>query len=78
VVRSVSIVKKGDVHRAVVVRTDKDIQRPDGQTIRLDSNADVLLNQAGEAIGTRILGSVTRELRGTTYMKITSLAPEVL
>ena len=71
-------VKKGDVHRAVVVRTAKDIQRPDGQTIRFDSNAAVLLNNAGEPIGTRIFGPVTRELRSKNYMKIISLAPEVL
>ncbi|MCW8917061.1 MAG: 50S ribosomal protein L14 [Magnetovibrio sp.] len=71
-------VKKGDVHRAVVVRTAKDIQRPDGQTIRFDSNAAVLLNNAGEPIGTRIFGPVTRELRAKKYMKIISLAPEVL
>ncbi len=71
-------VKKGDVHRAVVVRTAKDIQRPDGQTIRFDSNAAVLLNSSGEPIGTRIFGPVTRELRGKKYMKIISLAPEVL
>jgi large subunit ribosomal protein L14 len=71
-------VKKGDVHRAVVVRTAKDIQRPDGQTIRFDSNAAVLLNNAGEPIGTRIFGPVTRELRSKKYMKIISLAPEVL
>ena len=71
-------VKKGDVHRAVVVRTAKDIQRPDGQTIRFDSNAAVLLSSNGEPIGTRIFGPVTRELRGKKYMKIISLAPEVL
>ena len=71
-------VKKGDVHRAVVVRTAKDIQRPDGQTIRFDNNAAVLLNNAGEPIGTRIFGPVTRELRAKKYMKIISLAPEVL
>ena len=71
-------VKKGDVHRAVVVRTAKDIQRPDGQTIRFDSNAAVLLNNNGEPIGTRIFGPVTRELRAKNYMKIISLAPEVL
>ena len=71
-------VKKGDVHRAVVVRTAKDIHRPDGQTIRFDSNAAVLLNNAGEPIGTRIFGPVTRELRSKKYMKIISLAPEVL
>lgn len=71
-------VKKGDVHRAVVVRTAKDIQRADGQTIRFDSNAAVLLNNSGEPIGTRIFGPVTRELRSKKYMKIISLAPEVL
>jgi len=71
-------VKKGDVHRAVVVRTAKDIQRPDGQTIRFDGNAAVLLNSSGEPIGTRIFGPVTRELRAKNYMKIISLAPEVL
>jgi large subunit ribosomal protein L14 len=71
-------VKKGDVHRAVVVRTAKDIQRPDGQTIRFDTNAAVLINKAGEPIGTRIFGPVTRELRAKKYMKIISLAPEVL
>ena len=71
-------VKKGDVHRAVVVRTAKDIQRSDGQTIRFDNNAAVLLNNAGEPIGTRIFGPVTRELRAKKYMKIISLAPEVL
>ncbi len=71
-------VKKGDVHRAVVVRTAKDINRPDGQSIRFDSNAAVLINKAGEPIGTRIFGPVTRELRAKKYMKIISLAPEVL
>jgi len=71
-------VKKGDVHRAVVVRTAKDIQRADGQTIRFDSNAAVLINKTGEPIGTRIFGPVTRELRAKKYMKIISLAPEVL
>jgi len=71
-------VKKGDVHRAVVVRTAKDIQRPDGQTIRFDANAAVLINKTGEPIGTRIFGPVTRELRAKKYMKIISLAPEVL
>ncbi len=71
-------VKKGDVHRAVVVRTAKDIQRSDGQTIRFDNNAAVLLNNNGEPIGTRIFGPVTRELRAKNYMKIISLAPEVL
>jgi large subunit ribosomal protein L14 len=71
-------VKKGDVHRAVVVRTAKDINRPDGQSIRFDSNAAVLINKTGEPIGTRIFGPVTRELRAKKYMKIISLAPEVL
>ena len=71
-------VKKGDIHRAVVVRTAKEIRRPDGTSIRFDRNAAVLINQAGEPIGTRIFGPVTRELRAKQYMKIISLAPEVL
>ncbi len=71
-------VKKGDVHRAVVVRTAKDVHRPDGTTIRFDRNAVVLINAAGEPIGTRIFGPVTRELRARQFMKIVSLAPEVL
>ncbi|PPR09629.1 MAG: 50S ribosomal protein L14 [Alphaproteobacteria bacterium MarineAlpha11_Bin1] len=71
-------VKKGDVHRAVIVRTSKEIRRPDGTSIRFDRNAAVLLNNAGEPIGTRIFGPVTRELRARRYMKIVSLAPEVL
>lgn len=71
-------VKKGDVHRAVIVRTAKEIRRPDGTTIRFDRNAAVLLNNADEPIGTRIFGPVTRELRARRYMKIISLAPEVL
>lgn len=71
-------VKKGDVHRAVIVRTSKDIRRPDGSAIRFDKNAAVLINKQGEPIGTRIFGPVTRELRGRNYMKIVSLAPEVL
>ena len=71
-------VKKGDVHRAVVVRTSKEIRRPDGTSIRFDRNAAVLINPAGEPIGTRIFGPVTRELRARQYMKIISLAPEVL
>lgn len=71
-------VKKGDVHRAVIVRTAKEIRRPDGTTIRFDRNAAVLLNNANEPIGTRIFGPVTRELRARRYMKIISLAPEVL
>ncbi|HEX9702584.1 MAG TPA: 50S ribosomal protein L14 [Rhodospirillales bacterium] len=71
-------VKKGEVLKAVVVRTAKDIRRPDGTTIRFDSNAAVLINAQGEPIGTRIFGPVTRELRAKHYMKIVSLAPEVL
>ncbi|MEL0108161.1 MAG: 50S ribosomal protein L14 [Rhodospirillaceae bacterium] len=71
-------VKKGDVAKAVVVRTAKDIRRPDGSAIRFDRNAAVLINQQGEPIGTRIFGPVTRELRAKRYMKIISLAPEVL
>ncbi len=71
-------VKKGDVMKAVVVRTAKDIHRPDGTTIRFDGNAAVLINTAGEPVGTRIFGPVTRELRGKKFMKIISLAPEVL
>ena len=71
-------VKKGEVLHAVVVRTAKDIQRQDGSAIRFDSNAAVLINKQGEPIGTRIFGPVTRELRSKQYMKIVSLAPEVL
>jgi large subunit ribosomal protein L14 len=71
-------VKKGDVHRAVIVRTAKDIHRADGSTIRFDGNAAVLVNAQGEPIGTRIFGPVTRELRAQNQMKIISLAPEVL
>ena len=71
-------VKKGDIHRAVVVRTAKEIHRADGTSIRFDRNAAVLINPQGEPIGTRIFGPVTRELRGRNYMKIVSLAPEVL
>jgi large subunit ribosomal protein L14 len=71
-------VKKGDVMKAVVVRTAKDIQRSDGSTIRFDRNAAVLINAQGEPIGTRIFGPVTRELRAKKHMKIVSLAPEVL
>ncbi|CAN0414180.1 unnamed protein product [Discosporangium mesarthrocarpum] len=71
-------VKKGDVHRAVIVRTSKEIRRADGTSIRFDRNAAVLLNNANEPIGTRIFGPVTRELRARRYMKIISLAPEVL
>lgn len=71
-------VKKGDVHRAVVVRTAKEVRRPDGTAIRFDRNAAVLLSGQGEPIGTRIFGPVTRELRAKNHMKIISLAPEVL
>jgi len=71
-------VKKGDVHRAVVVRTAKEIRRADGTAIRFDRNAAVLINPQGEPIGTRIFGPVTRELRAKQFMKIISLAPEVL
>lgn len=71
-------VKKGDIHRAVVVRTAKEIRRPDGTSIRFDRNAAVLIDPTGEPIGTRIFGPVTRELRAKQYMKIISLAPEVL
>ena len=71
-------VKNGDVPRAVIVRTAKEIRRPDGTSIRFDRNAAVLLNNADAPIGTRIFGPVTRELRARRYMKIVSLAPEVL
>jgi large subunit ribosomal protein L14 len=71
-------VKKGDVHRAVIVRTAKPVKRPDGSLIRFDTNAAVLITKQGEPIGTRIFGPVTRELRAKKFMKIVSLAPEVL
>lgn len=71
-------VKKGDVQRALIVRTRKEIRRNDGSSIRFDSNAAVLVNKEGEPIGTRIFGPVTRELRAHGYVKIMSLAPEVL
>ena len=71
-------VKKGDVYNAVVVRTKKGVRRPDGSAIRFDGNAAVLLNTQLQPIGTRIFGPVTRELRGERFMKIISLAPEVL
>ena len=71
-------VKKGEVRRAVVVRTKKGISRPDGSYIRFDDNAAVLLDQAKEPVGTRIFGPVARELRAARFMKIISLAPEVL
>ncbi len=71
-------VSKGDVHRAVIVRTAKEIRRADGTAIRFDRNAAVLITPQGEPIGTRIFGPVTRELRAKRFMKIISLAPEVL
>ena len=71
-------VKKGDVAQAVVVRTAKEIRRSDGSSIRFDRNAAVLIDKQGEPIGTRIFGPVTRELRNAQFMKIISLAPEVL
>ena len=71
-------VKKGDVHSAVVVRTRKGVRRPDGSVIRFDRNAAVMLNGQNQPIGTRIFGPVTRELRNDNFMKIVSLAPEVL
>ncbi len=71
-------VKKGDVYSAVVVRTAKGVRRPDGSLIKFDRNAAVLLNNKGEPIGTRIFGPFTRELRTEKFMKIVSLAPEVL
>ena len=71
-------VKKGDVHRAVIVRTRFSVRRTDGSFVRFDRNAAVLISKEGEPIGTRIFGPVTRELRSKGYMKIISLAPEVL
>jgi large subunit ribosomal protein L14 len=71
-------VKKGQVMKAVVVRTAKGVRRPDGSIIRFDRNAAVLVNPQGEPVGTRIFGPVTRELRAKKHMKIVSLAPEVL
>ena len=71
-------VKKGTVMKAIVVRTAKDIRRPDGSVIRFDRNAAVLINAQGEPVGTRIFGPVSRELRAKNQMKIISLAPEVL
>ncbi len=73
-----SKVKKGELYNAVVVRTRKGVRRPDGSLIRFDNNAAVLLNNQLQPIGTRIFGPVTRELRGENFMKIVSLAPEVL
>lgn len=71
-------VKKGDVHKAVIVRTKKEVRRQDGTTIRFDTNAAVLINKDKEPVGTRIFGPVTRELRTLGFMKIISLAEEVL
>ncbi|WP_054030753.1 50S ribosomal protein L14 [Desulfatitalea tepidiphila] len=71
-------VKKGDVHKAVIVRTSKEIRRPDGSYIRFDDNSAVLINNQREPLGTRIFGPVARELRAKRFMKIVSLAPEVL
>ena len=71
-------VKKGEIHRAVIVRTAKDVKRPDGSAIRFDRNAAVLISPQGDPVGTRIFGPVTRELRAKRFMKIISLAPEVL
>ena len=71
-------VKKGDGHRAVIVRTSREIRRPDGTAVRFDRNAAVLISPQGEPSGTRIFGPVTRELRAKHFMKIISLAPEVL
>jgi large subunit ribosomal protein L14 len=71
-------VKKGQVMKAVVVRTAKGVRRPDGSLIRFDRNAAVLINASGDPVGTRIFGPVTRELRNKNQMKIVSLAPEVL
>lgn len=73
-----SKVKKGDVRRAVVVRTAKEVARNDGTYIRFDDNAAVLINAMNEPVGTRIFGPVARELRARSYMRIISLAPEVL
>jgi len=73
-----SKVKKGDVMRAVVVRTVKETRRPDGSYIKFDDNSAVLINPQGDPIGTRIFGPVARELRAKRFMKIISLAPEVL
>jgi len=71
-------VKKGQVMKAIVVRTAHPVRRPDGSIIRFDRNAAVMINNQGEPVGTRIFGPVTRELRGRNHMKIVSLAPEVI
>ena len=71
-------VKKGEVSHAVIVRTAKEIKRPDGSCIKFDGNAGVLVDKNGELIGSRVFGPIPRELRGKNFMKIISLAPEVL
>jgi large subunit ribosomal protein L14 len=71
-------VKKGDVHRALIVRTSKEVKRRDGSTIKFDRNAVVLINKTKEPIGTRIFGPIAREIRNKGFMRIVSLAPEVL
>ena len=71
-------IRKGDVARAVIVRTAREIRRPDGSALRFDRNAAVIINRQNEPVGTRIFGPVTRELRSRNFMKIISLAPEVL
>jgi large subunit ribosomal protein L14 len=71
-------VKKGEVHKALIVRTKVGVRRPDGSNIKFDGNAVVLLNKQGEPIGTRVFGPVTRELRAKKFLKIASLAEEVL
>ena len=73
-----SKVKKGDVTKAVIVRTKKELKRPDGSMIRFDDNSAVIINASREPVGTRIFGPVARELRAKNFMKIISLAPEVL
>jgi len=73
-----SNIKKGSVVKAVIVRTKKELRRPDGSTIRFDNNAAVIVNEARDPVGTRIFGPVARELRERKFMKIVSLAPEVL
>jgi large subunit ribosomal protein L14 len=73
-----SKVAKGEVAKAVIVRTSKEVRRPDGSYIRFDDNAAVLINKEGEPLGTRVFGPVARELRAKNFMKIISLAPEVI
>lgn len=73
-----SKVRKGEVHRAVIVRTKKEVRRTDGSYIRFDNNAAVIINEHQEPVGTRIFGPIARELRAKNFMKIVSLAPEVL